>query len=99
MSVAFGLYKSAPMAIFDGFDVPFEGFSMRCIALPSLVIVHLKIQSFNMLNILYTFTGANKYDYLYSVKVSYYGRKRTNRYRTHGNAGPLCDESDRGLVA
>ena len=30
---------------------------------------------------------------------SYYGRKRTTRYRAHDNACPVCDEPYRGLVA
>ena len=91
--------KMGYMAIADGFDVSFDGLSMRGIALLFSVNVWLKTLIFNMLNILYIFARANKYDYLCTAKVSYYGRKRTIRYRAHDNACPVCDEPYRGLVA
>ena len=91
--------KMRHMAIADGFDVSFDGLSMRGIALLFSVNVWLKTLIFNMLNILYIFASANKYDYLCTAKVSYYGRKRTIRYRAHDNACPVCDEPYRGLVA
>ena len=87
------------MAITNGFDALFGGVSMRGITLSSHVIIRLKTLIFNMLNILYIFARANKYDYLCIAKVSYYGRKRTIRYRAHDNACPVCDEPYRGLVA
>ena len=86
------------MAIADGFDVPFDGLSMRGIALLFSVNVWLKMLIFNMLNILYIFASANKYDYLCTAKVSYYGRKRNIRYRAHDNASPVCDGSNRRLL-
>ena len=91
--------KELCMAISNGFDALFGGVSMRGITLPSYAVVWLKILIFNMLNILYIFAKANKYDYLCTAKVSYYGRKRTIRYRAHDNACPVCDEPYRGLVA
>ena len=91
--------KGLCMAITNGFDALFGGVSMRGITLPSHTAMWLKILIFNMLNILYIFASANKYDYLCTAKVSYYGRKRTIRYRAHDNACPVCDEPYRGLVA
>ena len=91
--------KMRYMAITNGFDALFCGVSMRGITLPSHTAMWLKILIFNMLNILYIFASANKYDYLCIAKVSYYGRKRTIRYRAHDNACPVCDEPYRGLVA
>ena len=91
--------KMRYMAITNGFDALFCGVSMRGITLPSHTAMWLKILIFNMLNILYIFASANKYDYLCIAKVSYYGRKRTIRFREHDNASPVCDESNRRLVA
>ena len=91
--------KGLCMAITNGFDASFDGLSMRGIALLFSVNIWLKTLIFNMLNILYIFARANKYDYLCTAKVSYYGRKRTIRYRAHDNACPVCDEPYRGLVA
>ena len=87
------------MAISVGFDVSFDSLSMRGIALLSRIVVWLKTLIFNMLNISYIFVRANKCDYLCTAKVSYYGRKRTIRFREHDNASPVCDESNRRLVA
>ena len=87
--------KELRMAISNGFDALFGGVSMRGITLPSYAVVWLKMLIFNMLNILYIFARANKYDYLCTAKVSYYGRKRTIRYRAHDKVGQvtgLCPE-------
>lgn len=91
--------KELRMVNSNVFGALFEGVSMRDIILPSHAVVRIKILIFNMLNILYIFARANKYDYLCTAKVSYYGRKRTIRYRAHDNACPVCDEPYRGLVA
>ena len=91
--------KGLCMAIPNGFDALFGGVSMRGITLSLHTAMWLKILIFNMLNMLYLFARANKYDYLCTAKVSYYGRKRTIRYRAHDNACPVCDEPYRGLVA
>ena len=91
--------KGLCMAIPNGFDTLFGVVSMRGITLPLHTAMWLKILIFNMLNMLYIFARANKYDYLCTAKVSYYGRKRTIRYRAHDNACPVCDEPYRGLVA
>ena len=87
------------MVISVVFDVSFDSLPMRGIALLLRVVIWLKMLIFNMLNILYIFVRANKYDYLCTAKVSYYGRKRTIRFREHDNASPVCDESNRRLVA
>ena len=94
-----GYAKGLCMAIPNGFDTLFGVVSMRDITLPSHTAMWLKIPIFNILNMLYIFARANKYDYLCTTKVSYYGRKRTIRYRAHDNACPVCDEPYRGLVA
>ena len=61
--------KGLCMAIPNGFDTLFGVVSMRGITLPSHTAMWLKILIFNMLTMLYIFSRANKYVYLFAVKV------------------------------